>query len=382
MAEVFMAFLRLGLSAFGGPVAHLGYFRTQFVARRRWLDEAAYGDIVALCQFLPGPTSSQTGFAIGLARAGWPGALAAWAGFTLPSAVLMTAFAFAAGALRGPVAVAAVHGLKLAAVAIVAQAVVGMARTLTPDWQRIMIAIGAVAIVGVAGPFGQVAAIVLGVAAGLVVCRGGEVAPVAPLDFGVSRRAGAVCLTAFAVLLAGLPLLRAATGDHGIAVADAFYRSGALVFGGGHVVLPLLRAEVVPPGWIGSDAFLAGYGIIQAMPGPLFSFAAYLGAAIGGVGTALLALLAVFLPGMLLVVGALPFWAGLRGLPAAAAGLRGANAAVVGILAAALYDPVGIGAVTGWLDLALAAAGFAALVFVQAPPGLVVAALVAVAVLL
>lgn len=381
MIEVFLAFLRLGLTAFGGPVAHLGYFRRAFVGR--WLDEAAFAEIVGLCSFLPGPTSSQVGVAIGLGRAGVRGGLAAWLGFTLPSAILMISFAFVARSLHGPVAVAVIHGLKLAAVAIVAQAVVGMARSLTPDLKRLAIAVVAVAIVAVAGRFGQLAAIAVGALFGLILTR--EPSAHMPAQVSaqrrspVSRRTGGACLAVFAILLAGFPLLRAATGDLGVAVADSFYRSGALVFGGGHVVLPLLRAEVVPPGWIGGDAFLSGYGAAQALPGPLFAFAAYLGTAIGGAGVGLLALVALFAPGMLLLFGALPFWSALSAQPLARAALRGTNAAVVGILASALYDPVGTGAILSWRDGVIALAGFAALTFAKVPPLAVVAATVVLA---
>ncbi|QYE34618.1 chromate efflux transporter [Polymorphobacter sp. PAMC 29334] len=382
--EVFLAFLRLGLTSFGGPVAHLGYFRRAFVGR--WLDEARFGEIVGLCSFLPGPTSSQVGVAIGLDRAGVKGALAAWLGFTLPSAILMISFAFIARSLHGPVATAAIHGLKLAAVAIVAQAVIGMARSLTPDLRRLAIAVVAVAIVAVAGRFGQFAAIAAGALLGLILTREpGAHMPAhsaAPRRPTVARRTGGACLAVFAILLAGLPFLRAATGDLGVAVADSFYRSGALVFGGGHVVLPLLRAEVVPPGWIGGDAFLSGYGAAQALPGPLFAFAAYLGTVIGGVGVAVLALVALFAPGMLLLFGALPFWSALSAQPLARAALKGTNAAVVGILASALYDPVGTGAILTWRDGVIALAGFTALTCAKVPPLAVVAATVVAAVIL
>lgn len=390
MIEVFLAFLRLGLTSFGGPVAHLGYFRRAFVGR--WLDEARFGEIVGLCSFLPGPTSSQVGVTIGLDRAGVKGAFAAWLGFTLPSTILMISFAFVARGLHGPVAAAAIHGLKLAAVAIVAQAVVGMARSLTPDLRRLGIAVVAVAIVAVAGRFGQLAAIAVGALLGLILTREPSAhTPAHTLAHGpaprrptVSRRTGGACLAIFAILLAGLPLLRAATGDLGVAVADSFYRSGALVFGGGHVVLPLLRAEVVPPGWIGGDAFLSGYGAAQALPGPLFAFAAYLGTVIGGAGAGvgLLALVALFAPGTLLLFGALPFWSALSAQPLARAALRGTNAAVVGILASALYHPVGTGAIVSWRDAAIAVAGFAALTFAKVPPLAVVAATVVAAVVL
>ncbi|QDZ09615.1 chromate efflux transporter [Devosia ginsengisoli] len=375
--EVFLAFLKLGLTSFGGPIAHLGYFRDEIVVRRRWLGEAEYADLVALCQFLPGPASSQVGFALGLYRAGPLGALAAWAAFTLPSAALLVIFALGAGLLDGPVAQGVLHGLKLVAVAVVAQAVWGMARSLTPDRQRATIAVAAVAVtILLAGSLGQVSAIVLGGLAGLVFCQDGAALAAPVTRFPVSRAAGVACLVLFAVLLVGLPVLAAAVNAHGLDLFDAFYRAGALVFGGGHVVLPLLDAGTVVSGWVSKDAFLAGYGAAQAVPGPLFTFAAYLGAAGGpapnGVLGAAIALVAIFLPGILLLVGALPFWDGLRALPLAQAGMRGANAAVVGILGAALYDPVWISAVLDPLDFALALTGFVALVAWKAPPWTVV----------
>lgn len=378
--EVFLTFLKLGLTSFGGPIAHLGYFRDEVVVRRRWLDEAGYADLVALCQFLPGPASSQVGFALGLWRAGPLGALAAWTAFTLPSAALLLAFAFGAAALDGPMAQGVLHGLKLVAVAVVAQAVWGMARTLTPDRQRAAIALAAIALtVALAGSAGQVAAIVMGVAAGLVFCRNGIAAPSSAMRFPVSRTVGAASLALFALLLAGLPLLAATARLHGLNLFDAFYRAGALVFGGGHVVLPLLEAETVATGWIGADAFLAGYGAAQTVPGPLFTFAAYLGA-VGhpppnGLAGAAIALIAIFLPGFLLLVGALPFWDAWRTRPLAQAGMRGANAAVVGLLGAALYDPVWVSAVLQPMDFVLALAGFVALVAWKAPPWTVVLAL-------
>ncbi len=375
--EVFLAFLKLGLTSFGGPIAHLGYFREEIVVRRRWMGEAEYADLVALCQFLPGPASSQVGFALGLWRAGPLGALAAWTAFTLPSALLLVAFALGAAAIDGPVAQGVLHGLKLVAVAVVAQAVWGMARSLAPDRQRATIAVAAVAVtIILAGSLGQVAALVLGAFAGLVLCRDGAPSAATAMRFPVSRAAGGVALALFFVLLLGLPLMAAAVGQHGLDLFDAFYRAGALVFGGGHVVLPLLDAETVATGWIGKDTFLAGYGAAQAVPGPLFTFAAYLGAVgtippNGPVG-AIIALVAIFLPGFLLLVGALPFWDALRTKPLAQAGMRGANAAVVGILGAALYDPVWTSAVLGAFDFALALAGFVALVVWKAPPWIVV----------
>lgn len=370
MREVFWAFLRLGLTSFGGPVAHLGYFRSEFVLRRRWLDEAAYAELVGLCQFLPGPASSQVGFAVGLLRAGWGGGLAAWAGFTLPSALLLVAFAYGAGAASGsPVGSGVLHGLKLAAVAVVAQAVLGMARSLCPDQERAAIgtlALVAASLVPVSG--GQLAIILAGALAGVGLLRGTVAGPAAPLPVvPVSRRASAACLAGFAVLLVGSLIW-----PDGLAAA--FYRSGALVFGGGHVVLPLLRDAVVTPGWMADPAFLAGYGATQAVPGPLFTFAAYLGAVLAGPVGAAVALVAIFLPGLLLVAGVLPLWQSLRARPAAQAAVKGANAAVVGLLAAALYDPVWLGAVLRPLDFAIAAAGFVLLVVWRAPPLAVVVA--------
>ncbi len=385
--EVFLAFLKLGLTSFGGPIAHLGYFRDELVTRRRWLDDQAYADLVALCQFLPGPASSQTGFALGLMRAGALGGLAAWTAFTLPSAVLMVLFAAGAASLDGPAAAGALHGLKLVAVAVVAQAVWGMARTLTPDRPRAAIALLALfAVVLLPTWAGQVGAIVAGSLLGLWWCRGAAETAGAAMPAQVRRRLGAIAFAVFLGFLLGLPLLAAASGNHALALADSFYRAGALVFGGGHVVLPLLEAETVARGWLSADTFLAGYGAAQAVPGPLFTFAAYLGAAGGpapnGIAGAGIALVAVFLPGLLLVVAALPFWAVLRARPMARAAMAGANAAVVGVLGAALYHPVWTSAVLSPLDMALAAGGFVALTVFRASPWVVVAALAGIGALL
>ncbi len=376
--SIFWIFLKLGLTSFGGPIAHLGYFRNEFVLRRQWLDDARYGDLVALCQFLPGPASSQVGFALGVLRGGGlPGGLAAWVGFTLPSALLMFAFALGAAGLSGAAANGVVHGLKLVAVAVVAQAVWGMARTLTPDRRRIAIALAAIAIVILAsGPAGQLAAIAAGAGAGYWLCRGPVAQPGAELSVPIGRRAGSAALVLFAVLLLGLALLAALTAYRPLALFDAFYRSGALVFGGGHVVLPLLQAETVASGWIPNETFLAGYGLAQALPGPLFAFAAFLGAQAGMTASALagaaIALLALFLPGLLLVYGTLPFWDRLRRHAAARHAMMGANAAVVGILAAALADPVWTGAVFDVRDAGIALAGFLLLVVWKTPPWIVV----------
>ncbi len=381
--EVFRVFLKLGLTSFGGPVAHLGYFRDELVTRRGWLDDRAYADLVALCQFLPGPASSQTGFALAVMRAGALGGLAAWTAFTLPSALLMVLFAFGAASMDGPVAAGVLHGLKLVAVAVVAQAVWGMARTLAPDRPRAGIALLALFVVVLLPTWaGQVGAIAAGGLLGLWWCRAAVESAEAVMPKPIPRHLGVMALALFTALLIGLPLLAAATGNHAVALADSFYRAGSLVFGGGHVVLPLLEAETVARGWMSADAFLAGYGAAQAVPGPLFTFAAYLGA-VGaphpnGPAGAAIALVAVFLPGLLLVVAALPFWAALRSRPMARAAMAGANAAVVGVLGAAFYHPVWTSAVLSPLDAAIAVAGFVALTVFRAAPWMVVVALAAV----
>jgi chromate transporter len=379
--EVFRVFLKLGVTSFGGPIAHLGYFRDELVVRRKWLDESAYADLVALCQFLPGPASSQVGFSLGVLRGnGLLGGLAAWFAFTMPSAFILFAFAIGAAAFVGPVADGILHGLKLVAVAVVAQAIWGMTRTLTPDRSRAGIALAAIAVIALfAGSLGQIAAIALGACAGLWLCQG-EAAPVSGhLNFPVTRSGGIVALILFGVLLLIPPVIASVTGSQGLALFDACYRSGAFVFGGGHVVLPLLQAQVVAPGWVTNEAFLAGYGLAQAVPGPLFTFAAYLGAVMvpapNGMAGATIALVALLLPGMLLVYGMLPFWDALRTRPAAQAAMRGTNAAVVGILGAALYNPVWTSAILTPRDFALALGGFLLLTTWRMPPWIVVALL-------
>lgn len=372
----------LGCTAFGGPVAHIGYFQRELVERRRWIDETGFADLLALCQFLPGPASSQLGFALGLRRAGGWGGAAAWAGFTLPSAVLMTIAATGLPRLSPDVAGPLVHGLKLAAVAVVAQALWAMARNLTPDAARLGVALLATSVaVLLSGPASQIAAIAVGAACGLALPRRAVVPTLSPPPSRLGRRRGLGSLTLFVILLLGLPLAAAATGDPTLGLVDAVYRAGALVFGGGHVVLPLLEQALVHPGGIGEEAFLAGYGAAQAMPGPLFTFAAYLGALAppGGPAGAALALAAIFLPGLLLVGGVLPFWSAIRTRPTARSALDGANAAVVGVLALALYDPVWTGGVTAPVDALVALAGFILLQVLRAPPILVVAATVAAA---
>ena len=377
IGEVFRAFLLLGLTSFGGPIAHLGYFRAEFVTRRGWLSEHDYADLVALCQFLPGPASSQVGFALGLIRGGGWGAAAAWAAFTLPSALLLVLFALGATAFEGPLGQGLIHGLKVVAVAIVAFAVWGMARTLCPDRVRAAIALAAViTVVGVGGPLGQVVAILVGITAGLLLCRGHQQPAHDALHFPVSGRVGRLAAVTFVGLLLGLPLLVWLTPFATLAVIDAFYRAGALVFGGGHVVLPLLEAEVVQSGWVGADAFLAGYGAAQAVPGPLFTFAAYLGTVMTPLGLPLggaaLALVMIFLPGLLLLVAVLPFWNRFRRWDSAQSLMRGANAAVVGILGAALYQPVWTSAILGPWEFALALTGFLLLSVWQLPAWAVV----------
>jgi len=375
--EVFWAFLGLGLTAFGGPIAHIGYFRRAFVERRAWLGEAAYADVVALCQFLPGPASSQVGFSLGLMRAGWLGGLAAWCGFTLPSAGLMLAFAWLQPRIAGAgLGSAAIHGLKLTAVAVVAQALLGMAKSLCPDARRATIAVAALSMV-VATPvaFGQIAAIGLGALAGLIFCREGETDPAGtPMNTeSLGLRARPWMTIAAVGLFAALFVPGAlifGQSPHA-ALFHAFYKSGALVFGGGHVVLPLLRAQTVATGWVSDNAFLAGYGAAQAMPGPLFTFAAYLGAVSrtgGGLGGAAIALAAIFLPGLLLVAAVLPYWSRLRRIAPAQAAMRGAGAAVVGILALAFYTPVFTSGVASLADLVIVAIGFLLLTAWKAPP--------------
>jgi chromate transporter len=378
--EVLRVFAKLGVSSFGGPIAHIGYFREEFVVRRRWIDEPAFADLVALCQFLPGPASSQVGFSIGLMRGGYLGGLAAWTAFTLPSAILLLLFAYGAKFLQGPIGTGLLHGLKLVAVAIVAQAVWGMARTLCPDRERASIAtVVAVIILFSSSSLAQIGAIALGGVAGLWLCRGAP--PVAKddghLSMPVSRSVGLLALAAFFLLLGALPLLNGAIHAQGLALFDAFYRSGALVFGGGHVVLPLLREATVTPGWVSDDTFLAGYGAAQAVPGPLFTFSAYLGAVMksppNGIAGAAISLMAIFLPGILVLLGALPFWETFRRRANAQAIMRGVNAAVVGLLGAALYNPVWTSAVKTPGDFALALVGFVLLAVWQAPPLVVVA---------
>ncbi|WP_159716296.1 chromate efflux transporter [Geminicoccus flavidas] len=375
--EVLAVFFRLGLTSFGGPIAHLGYFREEFVVRRRWLSEAAYADLVALCQFLPGPASSQVGMGIGLLRAGLPGAGAAWLGFTLPSALLMILFALLVTDVD-PGSAGWLRGLKIMAVAVVAQAVDGMARSLCPDRVRASLAAAAAVLALLApGSGGQLAAIMLGGAVGLLLPREAPAGQRETLLVRIPAGLAAGALLLCVLLLLGLPLLAEGTGSTALAIFDRFYRAGALVFGGGHVVLPLLQSAVVAPGWVDPDQFLAGYAMAQAVPGPLFTFAAYLGAVLhpapNGIAGGLLCLGAIFLPSFLLVLGTLPFWASLRRRPHVRAVLAGINAAVVGILLAALYDPVWVSSIHRPADFALAMLLFLLLAIWRLPVWLVVA---------
>lgn len=374
LLEVLKVSLKLGLTSFGGPVAHLGYFHNEYIRRRKWLDERSYADLVALCQFLPGPASSQVGIGIGILRAGWFGGIVAWLGFTLPSVLALMAFAFL---LQGyNIAEAGwIHGLKIVAVAIVSQAVLGMGQKLTPDRERITIAAVAASIaLSWHTAYSQVLLIIAAGAVGWWLYRRNTAEKTPVLSVPISRTSAIVCLALFIILLAVLPLLRASGESMGIALFDSFYRSGSLVFGGGHVVLPLLEREVVPTGWVSQEDFLAGYGATQAVPGPLFTFAGYLGAMANGVTGAVIATLAIFLPAFLLVAGALPFWNHLRNSPQIQGALMGINAAVVGILLAALYDPLWTTAIGKPMDFALVVILFVMLVFWKLPPWLVVLA--------
>ncbi len=377
MAEVFRVFLKLGLTSFGGPVAHLGYFRDEFVTRREWLDEKSYADLVALCQFLPGPASSQVGLCVGISRSGLWGGAAAWLAFTAPSALALLLFAYGIGSFGGAMDAGWLHGLKIAAVAVVGQAVWGMARSLCPDRERATLAAAAaIAVLSLPGVWGQVGVIAAGAVFGRLWLAVDVKETSSPLHVPIGRGLALGAWAVFFVLLILLPVLAELSNNPLVALIDSFYRSGSLVFGGGHVVLPLLQAEVVPPGWIDKEAFLAGYGAAQAVPGPLFTFAAYLGSLAtngpGGWLGGLVCLLAIFLPSFLLVVGTLPFWNMLRRRPGVQSALAGVNAAVVGLLLAALYDPVWTSAIGTAADFALAVAAFGLLVFWKIPPWLMV----------
>ena len=400
--EVLLAFLRLGCHSFGGPIAHLGYFHTEFVERRHWCEEETFSEVVALAQSMPGPASSQVGFALGLLRAGWAGGIAAWVGFTMPSALLLLAFALGHRLLAGKAGAGALHGLQLVAVAVVAQAILAMRKSLAPDAARVGVALLAAAIASLAPPAAStVLAIAAGALLGLMLPRPPQPAQLRHLHFGLSKLAGLLAAAMFLALLLLLPVAASLTAGpgaspgnwpHGVsspgffsqsmAVCSAFYRTGALVFGGGHVVLPLLENAVVARGWVDQSSFLSGYGAAQAVPGPLFTFSAYLGAVIQPafhpVVLSLLALLAIFLPGLLIVVAVVPFWNQLRQRPRIQAMLRGVNAAVVGVLISAFIRPVCTSALHSAYDLVLALAALALLVRWKLPPWIIVAAVVAV----
>lgn len=375
LLEILLIFLRLGISSFGGPIAHLGYFRREFVERRKWLDEHAYADLVSLCQFLPGPASSQVGMAIGLSRAGIPGAMAAWLGFTLPSAILLVLFGLgmtASGSADGWL-----HGLKIVSVAVVAQAIWSMGRHLAADKPRATIAILSAAMATLFhSSAGQVIIIAASAIFGLAFLKPSATLPHDPIRIKAGRVTGMLLLSIFLVLLLALPLAAALSHSHAVRLFDGFYRAGALVFGGGHVVLPLLQSQVVPQGWVSNNVFLAGYGAAQAVPGPLFTFAAFLGAvsseAPSGWAGAAIALAAIFLPSFLLIAGILPFWEELRSRMAMQRAMAGINAAVVGLLLAALYNPVWTTSIRNGFDFCLAAAAFLLLAFWKFPPWLVV----------
>jgi chromate transporter len=377
VGEVFLAFLRLGVTSFGGPIAHLGYFRSEFVEHRRWLDDKSFSDLVALCQFLPGPASSKVGIALGLGRAGWLGAFAAWIAFTLPSAFALILFAFGITHWTALSRSGAVHGLKVAAVAVVAQAVWGMAKSLCPDRPRAGVAVGAALLVlAIPSAAGQIAAMAGGAIVGRWALTLGHLPAATHRDYHVSKTLGAILLVVFVALLGVLPALAATSQSPLLSAISVFYEAGALVFGGGHVVLPLLQAGVVPNGWVSNDAFLAGYGAAQAVPGPLFTFSAYLGAVmaspLGGWIGGLILLVAIFTPAFLLVLGALPFWEPLRQRDSVQRAMAGVNAAVVGVLGAALYDPVWTSAIHSRTDFGLALALFGLLVYGRVSPVIVV----------
>jgi chromate transporter len=375
--EVLRVSTRLGLTSFGGPIAHLGYFHEEYVQRRKWIDEQSYADLVALCQFLPGPASSQVSIAIGIARARLLGGLAAWIGFTLPSALALVAFAFGIGAFASTADAGWLHGLKIVAVAVVAQAVWGMACSLCPDRERATIAIIA-SIVTLTWPnaVGQLSSIAVAGLVGLFAFRDTSSTSLSHMRFPIGKKLGVAAWIVFFILLVGLPLVRLIVSSHTLEVFDSFFRVGSLVFGGGHVVLPLLQTEVVGPGWVSNEQFIAGYGAAQAVPGPLFTFSAYLGAVMatepnGWTGAAL-ALVAIFLPSFLLLTGALPFWDLLRSMPAFQSALKGINAAVVGLLLTALYNPVWTSAIHSPADFGLGLISFGLLMFWKCPPWLVV----------
>ncbi|MGG1401571.1 chromate efflux transporter [Bacillus salipaludis] len=374
LVEVFGVALKLGLTSFGGPIAHLGYFHEEYVRKRKWLDERSYVDLVALCQFLPGPASSQVGIGIGMIRGGILGGFAAFLGFTLPSVIALIIFAFLLNGLNVNEA-GWVHGLKIVAVVVVAQAIIGMARTLTPDFKRKALALGALIVsLLIPATFTQVGIIIISAIIGFLFFKHSDTQVDLTIPMPISRKLALICLTSFFGLLVLLPILRDVTASHTLALFDSFYRSGALVFGGGHVVLPLLEKEFVPQGWISKESFLAGYGAAQAVPGPLFTFAAYLGAVMNGWKGALLATGAIFLPAFLLVMGTLPFWDIVRRNPKLKGAILAVNGAVVGILIAAFYTPIWTSAIQSAKDFALGSILFSLLVILKLPPWVIVLA--------
>lgn len=387
LGEIFFVFLKLGCTSFGGPTAHLGYFNRELVRKRQWIDEAGYIDLMTLCQFLPGPTSSQIGFSLGVLRAGgWWGGLVAWVAFTLPSTVLLVVAAYGVTFVTGDIANRILHGLMLVAVAVVASAIFSMVQGFQKEPKRIAMALVALPIIAVLGvSLGQIVAIGCGALAGLRFCSGMNLSAAGLLRFPVAKRQGAVALVLFLAFFFCPPFLAAYDGTQAVALFDVFYHAGSLVFGGGHVVLPLLQNQIVPNGWMTNETFLTGYGLAQAIPGPLFSLAAYLGAVMGpephGLAGAFLALVAIFLPGLLLVYGTLPYWDVLRERDAAASAMRGVTASVVGILAMAFYNNVLLPTVHNGGEAVLALAGFVALSFAKIPSWAVVLGLVAAAVL-
>jgi chromate transporter len=383
--EILSVFFRLGCTSFGGPIAHLGYFRTELVEHRGWCSEETYAEIIAVAQSLPGPASSQVAFALGLLRGGWLGGLAAWIGFATPSAALMICFAFAEPSLHGKTGIAIVHGLQLSAVAVVAQAILMMRKLLTPDWQRVLIALVALVIaLYAATPASTLLAIAVGAACGLVFLRSHSAPSLRLLDLRFSRRGGTIAAVGYFGLLIASLLIRK-NGSGVLQVGSAFYQSGALVFGGGHVVLPLLEHAVVSPGWVTEPTFLAGYGFAQALPGPLFTFAAFLGTAISSndsrITLGLVALIAIFLPGLLAMGAALSFWSRMRESRSLQRAVPGINASVVGVLAAAFLRPVSSSAIHSVLDVAVAASALGLLTFAGARPWMVVIGAVLVSVL-
>lgn len=375
--EIFLIFLRLGLTSFGGPIAHISYFRQEFVEKRKWLDERAYADLVALCQFLPGPASSQIGIALGFSRGGFPGSIASWLGFTLPSAVALILFGMGLSFFGSTLGSLWLHGLKVVAVAVVAQALLGMGKTLCPDKQRATLAVCAAAVaVTFPSSVGQISVIIISAVFGLTLLKTSSPLTHCIIPSSTSRGTGMILLATFFLLLIILPLSAAGSSNYILQLIDGFYRAGSLVFGGGHVVLPLLQSQVVPTGWVSNDVFLAGYGAAQAVPGPLFTFAAYLGsvstqAPAGWLGGGV-ALVAIFLPSFLLIIGTLPFWEQLRRYEVMQRAMLGINAGVVGILLAAFYNPVWTNGISNANDFCLAAASFLLLVFWKCPPWLVV----------